>query len=386
MVSALKKSRFSIFLSRTLGRTLGGTLRRAGATEAAIILLVMLALVLAVATALEGTWGRERVQQQVYGSLWFRTLFGLLGVNILAAMLIRIPWNRHQIGFVMTHLGLLVVLVGMAQSFLGGMEGRMTLERGAAASSVGLTQRGELEVTQLSQNARQRCSFSLLETPVDLPCHMWDSALAHDDFRVRVLRIDFSGSSTPSAAAEFNDASFATSRCTVLVELRWGGSTHQVLLERGGERRTIKTADGPVSFKFVTQHLPLGFSIELLDFRRTTNPGGTGDASVTSRIRLVDDLSSVVREADISINEPMSHKRFKFYHIGYRQSGDGTETVILGVARDPGQKLKYIGLAAVCLGATITFLTRKPCRREYRESCNVRLESKSCSCSVVRAP
>ena len=76
----------------------------------AVILIVVLAAVLAWATLLESASGREYAQWYVYKSDWFIGLLGLLGVNILAATLIRWPWTKSRSGFVMTHAGLLVLL------------------------------------------------------------------------------------------------------------------------------------------------------------------------------------------------------------------------------------------------------------------------------------
>ena len=41
----------------------------------------------------EAGQGRELAQWYVYGSPWFVGLLALLGVNILAATLIRFPWK-----------------------------------------------------------------------------------------------------------------------------------------------------------------------------------------------------------------------------------------------------------------------------------------------------
>jgi len=42
----------------------------------------------------------------IYGSGWFAALNGLLAVNVLCAMLIRLPWKLRQAGFVVTHAGI----------------------------------------------------------------------------------------------------------------------------------------------------------------------------------------------------------------------------------------------------------------------------------------
>ena len=76
----------------------------------AVTMIVLLAAVLAVATFIESDQGRECARWYVYTTDWFMALLGMLGVNILAATLIRFPWKPRQIGFVVTHCGLLILL------------------------------------------------------------------------------------------------------------------------------------------------------------------------------------------------------------------------------------------------------------------------------------
>lgn len=78
-----------------------------------MILILLLAAVLAAATFMESAKGREYAQWYVYKSSWFIALLALLGVNILAATLVRFPWKMRNLGFLITHAGLLAVLASM---------------------------------------------------------------------------------------------------------------------------------------------------------------------------------------------------------------------------------------------------------------------------------
>lgn len=99
----------------------------------AVLGLGTLAAVLAFATFFEKSHGTAAVQQVIYRSPWFALLLAFIGVNVLCAALIRFPWARHQTGFVVTHSGLLVVLVGSwlgirycDEGHLGLLEGQQT--------------------------------------------------------------------------------------------------------------------------------------------------------------------------------------------------------------------------------------------------------------------
>ena len=57
--------------------------------------------------------------------------------------------HRCQSWFVLTHLGLLVLLAGVAQSALGTVDGRMTLRPGVPCNSITLVNRSMLRVSNL---------------------------------------------------------------------------------------------------------------------------------------------------------------------------------------------------------------------------------------------
>lgn len=96
----------------------------------AVILLLLLGAVLAVATYLESVYDAKTAAHLVYGHWLFYVLLFMLGVNVLCAALIRYPWKRHQTGFVIVHLGIIVILIGSFITRIWGMEGSMTLAEG----------------------------------------------------------------------------------------------------------------------------------------------------------------------------------------------------------------------------------------------------------------
>ncbi|QDU81700.1 ResB-like family protein [Polystyrenella longa] len=91
----------------------------------AVILILSLAIVLAYATFVEAHLGTKAVQWYLYHSGAFAGLLSLLAINIFCAASIRYPWKRHQTGFVVTHIGLLVLLGGSAISFMGSLNSQM---------------------------------------------------------------------------------------------------------------------------------------------------------------------------------------------------------------------------------------------------------------------
>jgi hypothetical protein len=93
----------------------------------AVVLLGLFAACLAGATLLEARYGAFAAGELVYRTWWFALLLTLLAGNVLCAALKKYPWKRYQIGFLVTHTGLLVLLLGGLLTALAGVEGQMVL-------------------------------------------------------------------------------------------------------------------------------------------------------------------------------------------------------------------------------------------------------------------
>ncbi len=96
----------------------------------AVVLIAILAVVLGLGTFVESAYGTEAVKFGVWNTWWFTLLNALLGVSVFCAAAIRYPWKRHQTGFVITHVGLLVLLAGCLMSQRGGIDAQIPLLEG----------------------------------------------------------------------------------------------------------------------------------------------------------------------------------------------------------------------------------------------------------------
>jgi hypothetical protein len=146
-----------------------------------------------------------------------------------------------------------------------------------------------------------------------------------------------------------------------LVEIHSNGATEQVWLQRNnlhyGTRR-IALASGPLLLRYSHGEVPLGFALKLENFDRQFNPGREGDAAFASVVQLVDEEYELNEAREISMNQPLSHRRFTFYQSGFNESGHDQEASVLTAAYDPGRPLKYAGSLMICGGIAIMFYMR----------------------------
>ena len=107
----------------------------------AVVVMVTLGGTCAYATFYEMDHGTPAVQRDIYQTPGFSLLLGLLGVNIFSVMMKRYPWKEHHVGFVMAHIGILILLAGSLISLHRGLDSNMPLYEGETTDRVTLLEK-----------------------------------------------------------------------------------------------------------------------------------------------------------------------------------------------------------------------------------------------------
>lgn len=185
------------------------------------------------------------------------------------------------------------------------------------------------------------------------------------DFKFRVEH------SYPHATVDaiFSEASASSESeenlSAVQVELDGEGETKTFWLGQG-DKKNIFLGNEPFQIAYGLRTLPLGFRIELRDFRMETYPGTNRPAGFESDVTLKDDSSGTAQDLTIRMNQPLKHRGFKVFQSGYQQPEGEPEVSIFTVAKDPGILTKYMG-AIVLIGGVLTmFYSRRFSNRENR--------------------
>ncbi|NJK64085.1 MAG: hypothetical protein HC921_16615 [Synechococcaceae cyanobacterium SM2_3_1] len=99
-----------------------------GSIRMAVPLLAVITFILMTATIYESQVGSLIVQRQIYKSYGFGLLMLLLVINLSVSALSRYPWKgSRRIGFALTHLGLVTLIIGAAGVIHLGTEGLLGL-------------------------------------------------------------------------------------------------------------------------------------------------------------------------------------------------------------------------------------------------------------------
>ena len=136
-------------------RAIDAVYRFLASLKLAVISLSSLAAALALGTFFERNYGTSAAQDYVYQSTWFAVLLAFLAINILCAALIRFPWKRRQTGFVITHLGLLVLIFGSYFSFKTADEGMVVFLEGESRANVVRRQAPVIRVRELDPHTQE---------------------------------------------------------------------------------------------------------------------------------------------------------------------------------------------------------------------------------------
>ena len=107
-----------------------------GSLKFAIFLIASLAVLLIASTLTESAYGTPFAQKVFYQAGWFDLFLSLLWVNVFCSTILRYPFKKNHAGFLVTHIGILTLLIGALLSRLFGVEGQMPLHEGEHKRSI----------------------------------------------------------------------------------------------------------------------------------------------------------------------------------------------------------------------------------------------------------
>ncbi len=110
--------------------------RYISSVKLAVPVIVALIIAVSVGTVFESMHNAEYAKIALYNAPWFDALLALLGLNVFASMLSRYPWKFYQLGFVMTHIGIIIVLIGSWMTKIYGIDGSLQFEEGQSQNRV----------------------------------------------------------------------------------------------------------------------------------------------------------------------------------------------------------------------------------------------------------
>ncbi len=112
-------------------------LRILASLNLAVIIIVILIVIFAAGTIVESRFNDARMAQVLVFHAWYTwgTLI-FLAINLLAVMVDRWPWRSHHAGFILAHVGIILLLIGSAITYFYGVDGSMRFSVGGKSSHI----------------------------------------------------------------------------------------------------------------------------------------------------------------------------------------------------------------------------------------------------------
>jgi hypothetical protein len=102
----------------------------------AVVTIITLGIYTAYGTITEARYDMMTAQKLVYHSWFMYFILGFLCFILAMVMIDRWPWKRHQLGFVMAHIGLITLLYGSVMTMYWGIDGSMSFGIGQSAGGI----------------------------------------------------------------------------------------------------------------------------------------------------------------------------------------------------------------------------------------------------------
>ncbi len=392
---------------------LRGPLAALASLQLAVVLIGLYAVVVAWGTFVErqytafavnfsipepGRYGAAAARFGVYDSVWFTAVNALLGANVLCSMLIRFPWRRRQTGFVVTHTGILVLLLGCLVSQRSGVEAHLSIFEGRAGYRA-FKESYHFELRVAPAEPSPSAVAEIISVPfvpgpfswkryAELSWFPWHCAfrsrgtlLDEDGIRLDLLDyrtvdlLDYRAEPQPSAGVRLT-VDGAAQRLTLVA------STEE--LPRGSQPKIVQGKDRRVAISLVADRVDLGFQVYLHKFQRKLDPGSEMASHFSSLVDFLgrDEPPSMLQEnvlitlnAPVDIADPSTGRTYRLFQSSYvapdtpgysdllRQAAkdsirDQPYQTILSVNYDPGRGLKYFGSLLIVAGIVIVYCLR----------------------------
>lgn len=360
------------------GQTSTSTYIRSGLKKLAspsmvFFVLPWLMVLLAAGTIAQKEMGIYAAQNTFFSSwiFWFGPFplpggyltVGFLTLCLLAKFLMYSPWSIARAGTILSHLGILILLIGGILTAFTQKEGFIILKEGAEGNRIlDYHQR----VLQIEKNDVPVLSvpFEKLEKgksadtgnlpfhlTIEDTCRNCRAAALKDSANRRGLAAQAQLMEAPPEKENELNLSGATLRIN-------DADTHNgiyIVMEDIGEHPVITLKGDKYRFSMTRAGTDLPFSIKLIDFKKEMHPGTVTARAYSSQVIVTDGPAEWPYH--IEMNHPLRYKGYTFYQSSFSEREDG-EYSILSAVQNKGRVFPYLASAVIFIGLLVHIVMR----------------------------
>ena len=299
----------------------------------------------------------------------------LLLINLIAAHLVRFKLTWKRCGVILTHLGLILLLVGEGVTSGFAQESQMLIDVGASSNYSADNRSVELAIVDPTpadhddvavipgSRLKNGADIHHSALPIDIRIDQYfpnsqilgpmqagakadARATAGDGVGITVVDRPISSGVGSSASSIDIPSAYVTlshdgqKLGTYLVSL---------FLDRPQQ---VKAGDKTLLVQLRFKRLYKPYTVHLIDFRHDVYPGTNTPRDFSSLVQLVDPTRGVDRQVRIWMNNPLRYNGETFYQSGFLP---GDKATILQIVRNPAWIMPYVACAIGALGLVIHF-------------------------------
>ena len=280
------------------------------------------------------------------------SMIALIFLSLVINFLFFSPWSLRKSGIHMTHLGVILLLLGGLVTAVSAKEGFMIIPEGDTVGAMSDYQKRVLIISK-DNHVLQEISFDTLHK---------DQIITVDDIELKLLNIcENCGAQAPSGRYKNLKGLAENMELTTLPsdknpEANFSGLTLEITKspDRTDQGTYILMEDIPTTpdidgmeISLTRKAMPLPFAVQLTDFRKIDYPGTRKAQEYESDIIIQD--GSLSWPATISMNKPYRYKGYTFYQSSFEQT-EQMELTVLNVVKNQGRFFPYISSLVIFLG------------------------------------
>lgn len=351
-----------------------------------VVCLVILTLIVVWGTVYQAEHGLYQAQQKFFHS-WFFFVFGfipfpgavlilfVLFFNLLSALFSRIGFKLSKLGNIITHTGILVLLVGGFFTFYFSEESTLILREGETGSMS--TSRHLWELAVWEQGGRdlyavdsaglhngEIIDFPELALKLSVKEYYKNCTTNTAEPTSGISKQVFNASGIQELQAKPGEAEVSDNIPGIVFQINPSSAAIRMVLLHGKDTQPtlVDIENRFFFFSLSRKKIPLPLSITLADFRVRFYPNSNIPKSYESMVKISAE-GGIERDVVISMNKPLRFKDLTFFQSSYKITRDGSEYTILAVVRNVGRLLPYIASVWIFLGLLIHFLLKLILRR-----------------------
>lgn len=291
-------------------------------------------------------------------------LLGFIAICLFLKIIFKSKWCWPQAGIILTHIGVLVLLIGGLLTFIDSEEGYITLGKGQSSAMLADYHQRELVVYADGKSVKKVPAELLANIGVvkGLPfglkvsdyCRNCMPAFREDDGNYKGLAAKLFLKEQPLKKEDETNLGGATLNIS---GVSGEGDGTYIIYEAIPRYPEFEYKGKNYQIRFEKAQRKLPFSVRLDSFRKFTYPGSMMASEYESKVTIIE-ASGLEWSQDIRMNEPLRTQGYTIYQSSFLEGG-GQQLSVLAVVKNRGAIFPYIASIIMAIGLIWHVLLRR---------------------------